>query len=74
MSIIVLSVICGIAGYVSWETIKYNKRKKENERNNKERCCSSNEKKSKPKRYKKISKVKAQNKRKPRSPKKKIEQ
>lgn len=71
MTIIALSVICFIAGYVTWETIKYNKTKKENERDNKERCCDSNEKRNKPKRYKKISKVKVQNKRKPRSSKNK---
>lgn len=67
MSIIVLSIICGVAGYVTWETIKY----KKNARNNKNYCCDSNKKKEKPKRYKKISKAKVQNKRKPRSTKNK---
>lgn len=71
MSIIALSVICFIAGYVTWETIKYNKRKKENERDNKNRCCDSKEKKSKPKRNKKVSSNKIQNKRKPKSSTKK---
>lgn len=70
MSIIALSVICFIVGYVTWETIKYNKIKKENERDNKKRCCDSKEKKSKPKRNKKVSKAKVQNKRKRTSAKK----
>ena len=72
MSIIALSVICFIAGYVTWETIKYNKKRKENERDNKKRCCDSKEKKSKPKRNKKVSTNKAQNKRKSNGFKKQI--
>ena len=68
----VLIVITVIVLYASYEIMIYNKIKKENERTNKERCCSSKEKKQKPKRNKKISSTKAQNKRKYNSPKKKI--
>mgnify|MGYP006452382587 CR=1 FL=1 len=74
MSIIALSVICFIIGYVTWETIKYNKIKKQNERDNKKRCCDSKKKKQKPKRYKKVSKIKTQNKRKSNSAKEEIEE
>ena len=74
MSIIALSVICFVVGYVTWETIKYNKTKKENEKSNKNRCCDSEKKKNKPKRNKKVSSNQTQNKRKYNSSKKKIKE
>ena len=71
---IALVVITVIMLYASYEIIVYNKIKKENERNNKERCCDSKKKKYKPKRNKKVSKVKTQNKRKHRGSKEEIEE
>lgn len=70
---VVFLVITVIGLYASYEVMMYNKIKKENERDNKKRCCDSDKKKNKPKRNKKVSKAKTQNKRKSRSSKEKIE-
>lgn len=69
MEFIVLTVLCLIVGFISYETIKYNKQQA-NESSYKKCCNESNTKKQKPKSNTKVSKVKAQNKRKRKSSKK----
>jgi len=56
---IMLSIILFIIGYITWETIKYNKQKKEHERINQECARKSTSKKQKPRSCAKAAKVKA---------------
>ncbi len=70
MELIVLTVLCLIIGFVSYETIKYNKQKKDYERSNKKRSKESVEKKQEFASSAKVSKNKTQNKRKRKSSKK----
>ncbi len=70
MELIVLTVLCLIIGFVSYETIKYNKQKKDYERSNKKRSKESIEKKQEFASSAKVSKNKTQNKRKRKSSKK----
>jgi len=74
MAIIAISVVCVISIVIAWNMVNYSKQIKEYERDNQRRASSSEKKKSKPKRNKKVSKTKAQNKRKYRSSKEKIEE
>ena len=67
MEFIVLIVICLIIGFISYETLKYNKQKKDYERSNQKRSKKSNTQKQKFKSSAKVSKHKTQNKRKHRS-------
>lgn len=69
---IMLSIICFIIGYITWETIKYNKQKKEHERINQECARKGKTKKQKSSCSSKVSKPKTQNKRKYNSSKKKV--
>ena len=61
MELIVLTVLCLIIGFVSYETIKYNKQKKDYERSNKKRSKESIEKKQEFASSAKVSKNKTQN-------------
>tara|TARA_R100001086_G_scaffold243429_1_gene172219 strand:- start:114 stop:332 length:219 start_codon:yes stop_codon:yes gene_type:complete len=70
MEFIVLTVLCLIVGFISYETIKYNKQKKDYERSNQKRSKESVEKKQKFASSAKVSKSKTQNKRKRKSSKK----
>jgi predicted histidine transporter YuiF (NhaC family) len=70
MEFIVLTVLCLIVGFVSYETIKYNKQKKDYERSNQKRSKESVEKKQEFASSAKVSKNKTQNKRKRKSSKK----
>ena len=62
---IIISIFSFISGALALGMIRYNsQKKKEDERNCKECYCGSKTKKEKPKRYKKVPKVKVEYKRK----------
>lgn len=68
---IVLSIVCVVVLWITWNMIKYNKKIKQNERSNNTITPIINQERYNLKSDKEIPKDKAQNKRKPSRPKKK---
>jgi amino acid permease len=68
--LVLISIVCFIGIYIAWETIKYNREKAKNERDNQKRSRECKNKKENSSCSAKVSKAKTQNKRKYKSPKK----